>query len=429
MLAQSAIHETSGASPTAAQASGTKAKKKPGLLAGLFPDMLSQARKGQGPRGNEGSEASRQSERKAEARDHLEAKDARKGGGLAKPSPAGTAHAAESLASSADSRSAEEARARKKNDKKISGQPDELALADAPVQKNADDRRRLRAVKDAQPDEALASRAQRVAARPGAAEAAQSAAKAKAEAVDAEPKVEEKKRGRPEQDAKLNFLDLRRSVEARRAAAESSSKADAKSEDLSIKETAREPKPGAQGQELVRDLSLDAHKADAASSPAKADRPSVAGGQDFQSMLADRLREAWNGEIVKSAHIVLRDGDAGTIRLRLRPESLGNVKVELNLADNNISGRILVESDEAKTAFERNMNQLADAFRQGGFDSARLEVAVGGGSGNGASGGKAGDPAGPFYSERLRSAVGSSAEPATAATAYARRGGAVDILA
>jgi len=75
------------------------------------------------------------------------------------------------------------------------------------------------------------------------------------------------------------------------------------------------------------------------------------------------------------------------------------------------------------------MNQLADAFMQGGFDSARLEVSVGGGSGGGASGKGSGDASGPFYSERLRNAVGSSADPATAATAYARRGGAVDILA
>ncbi len=143
-------------------------------------------------------------------------------------------------------------------------------------------------------------------------------------------------------------------------------------------------------------------------------------------MLADRLREAWNGEIVQSARIVLKDGDAGTIRLRLRPESLGNVKIELNLSENNISGRILVESDAAKSAFEKNMSELSDAFRQGGFDSARLEVAVGGGSGGSSSRDESREP---FYSERLRTVVGSAADPATATSAYARRGGAVDILA
>jgi len=125
---------------------------------------------------------------------------------------------------------------------------------------------------------------------------------------------------------------------------------------------------------------------------------------------------------------VLKDGDSGTIRLRLKPESLGNVKIELNLSDNNISGRITVESDEAKSAFEKNMGELADAFKQGGFDSARLEVAVGGGSGGNAGGDPGGDPK-PFYSERFRSAVGSQAAPATASSAYARRGGSVDILA
>jgi flagellar protein FlbC len=138
------------------------------------------------------------------------------------------------------------------------------------------------------------------------------------------------------------------------------------------------------------------------------------------------MRDSWNGEIVKSAHIVLRDGDSGTIRLRLRPESLGNVKIELNLSDNNISGKIIVESDEAKSAFERNMAELADAFKSGGFESARLEVSVGSGAGGGPSQGEAG--AGPFYSERLRSAAASPAEPALASSAYARKGGSVNLL-
>jgi flagellar hook-length control protein FliK len=145
-------------------------------------------------------------------------------------------------------------------------------------------------------------------------------------------------------------------------------------------------------------------------------------------MLAERLQDAWNGDIVQSARVILRDGDSGTIRLRLRPESLGNVKIELNLSDNNISGRIVVESDEAKSAFERNMGELADAFKRGGFESASLEVAVGSGSGSGARGaGSSGG--GPFYSERLREAVDSIAEPSTATAAYRRQGSAVDMLA
>jgi flagellar hook-length control protein FliK len=183
-----------------------------------------------------------------------------------------------------------------------------------------------------------------------------------------------------------------------------------------------------------RELTIDARGTGESGSltQARSDAEVASGGrQDFQSMLSERLRDQWNSGIVQSAHIVLRDGDAGTIRLRLKPESLGNVKIELNLSDNNISGKIVVESDEAKTAFEKNMNDLSDAFKQGGFDSARLEVSVGSGSGNSpqSQGGRSDSSPDPFFSERLRSAVSSPADPATAASAYSRAGSSVDMFA
>jgi flagellar hook-length control protein FliK len=242
---------------------------------------------------------------------------------------------------------------------------------------------------------------------------------------DEDPSIEKRDSVKKSVDPKLTVLDLRRSTESRHAALSKVLAAAANTPKDTVID-AKTIKEG--GRELYRELSLGAKGAgdtQAFTSPGKPD--AVTGKrQGFDSMLADRLREAWNGEIVQSARIVLKDGDAGTIRLRLRPESLGNVKIELNLSENNISGRILVESDEAKSAFERNMNELADAFRQGGFDSARLEVAVGGGSGGDSPRDESREP---FYSERLRTVVGSSADPATATSAYARRGGAVDIFA
>ena len=60
-----------------------------------------------------------------------------------------------------------------------------------------------------------------------------------------------------------------------------------------------------------------------AGSPAVAAKAEVGRGSGFQVDARRRLRDAWNGEIVQSARVVLRDGDAGTIRLRLKPESLG----------------------------------------------------------------------------------------------------------
>ena len=111
--------------------------------------------------------------------------------------------------------------------------------------------------------------------------------------------------------------------------------------------------------------------------------------------------------------------------MRLKPESLGEVKIELNLSDKSISGKIVVESDEAKSAFERNMAELSDAFKQGGFETASLQVSVGSGSGREGGGEGKRDDA-PFFSERLRAAETASAPSFVVQN---RRGNAVDILA
>jgi flagellar protein FlbC len=242
--------------------------------------------------------------------------------------------------------------------------------------------------------------------------------------VEAASKKEDSKRPEP----KVSVLDLRRSALSKRDAA----KAEGQAEEAGAVKAAEAKAPsGDAGRENIRELTLDAGNpawdrskgADDAAAPAPA-------RADFRAMLAERLQDAWNGDIVQSARIILRDGDSGTIRLRLRPESLGSVKIELNLSDNSISGRIVVESDEAKSAFERNMSELADAFKRGGFESASLEVAVGSGSGSGSDGRSAGGAGeGPFYSERLRAAVDSGAEPSTASAAFRRQGSTVDMLA
>ncbi|HUX42264.1 MAG TPA: flagellar hook-length control protein FliK [Rectinemataceae bacterium] len=161
-------------------------------------------------------------------------------------------------------------------------------------------------------------------------------------------------------------------------------------------------------------------------------REAAATGQNFAALLADRLRDSGNTEIVQSARIILKDGDSGSIRMRLNPPELGNVKIELYLADNSISGRIVVESDAARNAFEKGMASLQDAFRSGGFESAKLEVQVGSGNAQGQGawngGGRGGEgPPGPFWSERSRSAA---FEPSSAAMASRspRSGRAVDIV-
>lgn len=99
-------------------------------------------------------------------------------------------------------------------------------------------------------------------------------------------------------------------------------------------------------------------------------------GQTFSSRLASSLRDGYNAEIVKHSTVILRGDDSGIIRLNLKPESLGNVKVRLNLADNNITGTIIVESEAARDAFEANIEHLAKSFIDSGFQDAKLQVSV-----------------------------------------------------
>lgn len=129
------------------------------------------------------------------------------------------------------------------------------------------------------------------------------------------------------------------------------------------------------------------------------------GGSSFKEALAQRL-EAGTGELVRAAQLVLKDGDLGLIRLRLEPESLGGVKIELKLAEKQISGRIVVESDLAAEAFRSGLDALRDAFAEAGFDARALDVEVRGDLGGQAGQGgerEAGDgERGPYWSARLR---------------------------
>ena len=120
-------------------------------------------------------------------------------------------------------------------------------------------------------------------------------------------------------------------------------------------------------------------------------------GQSFQSLLAERLSGDLSSDIVKQAAIVLRDGGEGTIRLSLKPETLGKVKIHLEMAENKISGLIFVESEEALRAFQQEIHTLEQAFRDSGFSEASLDTAFGPGSGDQKKDG--GEK--PFYSDRF----------------------------
>lgn len=127
--------------------------------------------------------------------------------------------------------------------------------------------------------------------------------------------------------------------------------------------------------------------------------------QSFSDALASRLQTGAS-DIVRSAQIVLQHGDSGIIRLRLDPESLGGVKIELKMTEKQISGKIIVESDIAGEAFRSSLDALRDAFAESGFETTALEVEVrndmASGTENGGGDGARGDSDGPYWSRSLR---------------------------
>ncbi len=122
----------------------------------------------------------------------------------------------------------------------------------------------------------------------------------------------------------------------------------------------------------------------------------------FQDMLARELRDGLNTEIVRHASLVLKENGEGLIRLSLRPESLGDIKIRLEMADNKVTGRIVLESEEALKAFEKEIRSLEQSFMDSGFDSASLEMALSSDHGNDGAGQQwKGEEARPFFSERF----------------------------
>ena len=96
----------------------------------------------------------------------------------------------------------------------------------------------------------------------------------------------------------------------------------------------------------------------------------------FEDALARELRGDLSGDIVRDATIIVRNGGEGTIRLSLRPASLGDVKIRLEMTENKITGHIFVESSEALRAFERELPVLEKAFKDSGFSETNLELSL-----------------------------------------------------
>lgn len=107
------------------------------------------------------------------------------------------------------------------------------------------------------------------------------------------------------------------------------------------------------------------------------DQTAASSTSNFQQMLTNQIQQNAS-DFVKAGNILLKDNDAGSIKLILHPESLGNVKIDLQISDKNITGRIVVASAEAYNAFKDSTDSLKQAFINSGFESAGLDLSFAG---------------------------------------------------
>lgn len=98
---------------------------------------------------------------------------------------------------------------------------------------------------------------------------------------------------------------------------------------------------------------------------------------NFQAMLQNQI-QANADSFVRAGNIVLRNNDVGEIKLILHPESLGNVKIDLHLKDNTISGKIIVQTQEAFEAFKESAENLKQAFISSGFEASGFDLSFAG---------------------------------------------------
>ena len=96
----------------------------------------------------------------------------------------------------------------------------------------------------------------------------------------------------------------------------------------------------------------------------------------FEDVLARELRGNLSTDIVRNAAFIIRNGGEGTIRLSLNPASLGDVKIRLELSENKITGQIIVQSDDAFRAFEREISVLEKAFKDSGYSETSLDMSL-----------------------------------------------------
>ncbi len=80
--------------------------------------------------------------------------------------------------------------------------------------------------------------------------------------------------------------------------------------------------------------------------------------------------------IIQNAKVTVRDAKNGSFSLRLYPESLGRVNVNLGLEQGTLTGRFLVDTVEVKQALLEQVSILRDQLQEAGISVGEFQVNV-----------------------------------------------------
>jgi flagellar hook-length control protein FliK len=165
---------------------------------------------------------------------------------------------------------------------------------------------------------------------------------------------------------------------------------------LKIDKTEGENKNAAQGAEKInapdslkalfaKDLSVAAANHDGKAAGAMVDAGIVKNadafmaGSDVRGLTTSKtLEESVVGQLSDKVQIAVKTG-VTEIRLLLRPESLGEMRVKLTLDGDVVMGKIYVENQQVKHIIENNMQSLKDSLAQHNLQTGAFDVDVGGG--------------------------------------------------
>jgi len=172
-------------------------------------------------------------------------------------------------------------------------------------------------------------------------------------------------------ESKLVVVDLRSERQRREAATDRSRTAEAR-RSAAVRDQAvrRGLETELEARVVVRSGGGEVREGSPAESPRGA-------AHEVRTPVPSRFQQALRSEVVRHSTMILRNDGQGELRLILKPESLGQVRIRLSMNNNHIEGRIIVENSTVKDMFDSNLAHLSQAFEKEGFSSASLEVAVG----------------------------------------------------